>query len=591
MGYDVKAGNILTVTNTEDVGTAATAPEGSFRKILSKAAEGDTIVFDPSLKNDTIYISQSITSSINNLTIRGNGITIFGKKSNYLRFSSASVTVENMGFNGKMYLALYNITKGIVRGCIFNGCASVGLMIQKTLSLVENKYCLVEGCSFSNIGSSSGEAIVISNSASTPLSVDVVSCTFVDNVLQSEKSDKKAGITISAYKYGSLEPVVRIANCVFRNNKNVAKDPLYYQDLPVIASKDLTSLGYNIIEGKLSSEGSQKIHETDVLSEDVGEVFRLEDSIYKVLKTGKAYQNFPANTTIAGIEMPEHDVLETKIDYTQATHSGACQEVFTSDDASLFQLISEYKDIVDIKEIYPVPLSHTASTAVFTVVPAAPKAKVYLGETELENKQLTVDVSKPSVQTVTFKIVSADETNTGLYTLKVEKRFNFDAIVITRWNNSLIVNNNSATNGGFEFVGYKWFKEGTEIGTGQYYSAGQKKTDLLAADGKYWVQLITKDGQTLRTWESEKIALKSSTGLKVYPNPLQAGEAVSVQLDIDPELLTDAVIEVYNINGAKVNSVKAAGVITQVALPASAGIYVIKVRSGNFVEEKKLIIK
>lgn len=592
IGYSITAGNVLTVTNSKDANTVAKAPQGSFRKILSQASDGDTIVFDPSIKNDTIYVNKYISQSQKNLTIIGNGITIFGKSSGFINFNmSQSITIENLNFSGNSYLSIESVQKSIVRNCTFNNCITNGISVQSLAA--SDMYTLIEGCHFSNIGSFHGGAIrVVNNMVKQHLTVDIVSCTFVDNVLQSLRTEQEEGIAINAFQYEVLEPIVptiRIANCVFKNNEthNENNQSGIKHDNPVISAKDLTSLGYNVIEGKvLSVDGWQK-HSTDIVSEDVGEIYKLESNIYKVLKSGKAYNNLPANTTIKGVKFPTYDVLGYKIDYTKATNSGAVQKLFTANDASLSQLLSEDGKVIDITKTYLVPQSNTDEALTF-IVETAPNAKVVVGENEVADKTITVAVSKPSLQAITFKIVSADATNTESYTFNVEKRFNFDDIVVTRWDNTLLVNANNTTNGSFNFTGYKWFKDGNEVGTGQYYSAGSKKTDILS--GSYYVELITKDGQTLRTWE-KSIALKSSMIMKAYPNPLHTGEIVSVQLDIDQELLNKAVIEIYNSNGVSVKKTRATGNITSVKMPDQIGLYILKVNAGDFVREEKLMVK
>ncbi|MDR2123136.1 MAG: DUF5074 domain-containing protein [Flavobacteriaceae bacterium] len=310
-----------------------------------------------------------------------------------------------------------------------------------------------------------------------------------------------------------------------------------------------------------------------------------------------SYQWYKDGVAIEGADQPSYTIADTNLN--NASQGEYYCEVsnlkgkVVSEKATLTVLGNILSKVEidgeewDITKTYVVPEGKAGSHLTVELFPVNSNIEVYYGGTLLSDNTYKVSLSQPfhKVYTFTLKAGSGFSVNYGV---TIEKRFNFDDIVVTRWNNSLIVNDNSTTNGGFDFVGYKWFKDGAEIGIGQYYSAGQKKTDLLS--GNYEVQLITKDGQTLRTW-NKSIALKSSTGLKAYPNPLQKGESVSVQLDIDPELLTDAVIEVYNINGAKISSVKAVGAVTPVALPASSGTYIIKVRSGEFSETQKLIVK
>lgn len=260
--------------------------------------------------------------------------------------------------------------------------------------------------------------------------------------------------------------------------------------------------------------------------------------------------------------------------------------ITTIDDASLHGLITDDGEAIDVEKPYLVPQNNTNSKITFTVE-TSPGAKVFAGGKELVDKKLIVDVSKPNIQEVVFEILSKDGNSKEEYTLHVEKRFKFDDIVITRWNNTLIANGNNATNGGFTFSKYKWFKNNKEIGTGQYYSAGTQKTDVL--QGTYYLELTTKEGQTLRTWDKQ-IGLKNSMLMKVYPNPLKPGETVSVQLDATLDLLDKAMIEIYNIHGILLKKTKVTGNITSVSMPQQSGTYILKVYSKDFVREEKLIV-
>lgn len=256
-------------------------------------------------------------------------------------------------------------------------------------------------------------------------------------------------------------------------------------------------------------------------------------------------------------------------------------------DVSLIALKKDGEN-VDLANTYLVPQDNNAATMAFTVE-TTPDTRVFIGETELTDKVITVETSKPFVQTIQFKLVSADGNKTKSYALKIEKRFKFDDIVVTRWANTLLVNANSNSNGEYSFVTYKWFKSDIEIGAGQYYSAGAKKSDLLT--GKYYVQLTTKSGQVLRTWEKEITPPLSIASMKAYPNPSKTDQILSVQLKTDADLLNNASIEIYNTSGQKISATKATGELTAVKIPTLPGVYIIRAKFEKFVVEKKIIVK
>ncbi|WP_442795668.1 family 43 glycosylhydrolase [Pelobium manganitolerans] len=243
---------------------------------------------------------------------------------------------------------------------------------------------------------------------------------------------------------------------------------------------------------------------------------------------------------------------------------------------------------VDLTKTYLIPKNNNELAMAFTVE-TTPETRVFVDETELANKVINVNTSKPFARTIQFKLVSADGKKTKTYAFKVEKRFNFDDIVVTRWDNTLLANANSNSNGEYSFVAYKWFKDDTEIGASQYYSAGAKKSDVLT--GKYYVQLTTKDGQVLRSWEKEITPPLAKASMKVYPNPSISGQVLSVQLKTDADLLDKTSIEIYDTSGRKMSTGKATGESTAVTIPSAPGVYIIRAKSQKFTIERKIIVK
>lgn len=257
------------------------------------------------------------------------------------------------------------------------------------------------------------------------------------------------------------------------------------------------------------------------------------------------------------------------------------------DEVSLVGIVSDGGESVNIEETYVVPENHEGSVASF-IIETSPYSKVLVDGEELTNNILQVDVSKPSIQSIAFEVVSIDGLLAQSYTLKVEKRFVFDDIVVTRWNNTLIANANRGENGGFKFKEYKWYKDNVEVGTRQYYSEGPKRTDVL--NGYYYVEFVTNDGQVLRAWEKEFHAKDLAT-MQAFPNPLRAAETAFIELSVEQASSENTIIEVYDINGNKISATKPTGIITPIVMPVSSGIYIIRLSTGKNVEEGKLIVK
>ncbi|MFV0419511.1 MAG: MBG domain-containing protein [Dysgonomonas sp.] len=204
-------------------------------------------------------------------------------------------------------------------------------------------------------------------------------------------------------------------------------------------------------------------------------------------------------------------------------------------------------------------------------------------------KSFTVTIDKPMLKVIESIITSQDGQVTKTYKLTIEKRFKFDDIVKTRWNNTMTVINNPDNNGGYRFTSFKWFRNGQEIASGQSYSAGSLYETLDPAD-KYYVEITGEqfDG-TLRSCEGSP-KLRSQT-VKAYPNPALLSETVFVEADVDEELLEGAVIDVYSVSGLKIMQLKAEGKYTPVKL-SNASTYIFKFRGKDgFSKDLRVIVK
>jgi hypothetical protein len=153
-----------------------------------------------------------------------------------------------------------------------------------------------------------------------------------------------------------------------------------------------------------------------------------------------------------------------------------------------------------------------------------------------------------------------------------------------KFNNVLFVNNNFANNGGYNFVSYEWFKNGQAICTGQYYSAGKARSDVLDASAQYSVAMTTDDGKVLHTCEGT--ILLQSASLQVYPNPALNGESITLKYTA-PQIPDHAVISIFNIAGKLIGTQQLTDHETKLSLPSAPGIYLIRVND----ETVKVIIE
>lgn len=195
---------------------------------------------------------------------------------------------------------------------------------------------------------------------------------------------------------------------------------------------------------------------------------------------------------------------------------------------------------------------------------------------------------KPSLNSLKFTITSMDGTTTKEYNLIVEKRFEYDKLISQKWNNLLTINNNKETNGGFNFVSYKWFKNGEEIGRKQYYSAGKNATDHLDPTANYMAEVITDKGEVLHTCESRPVIKKTASFL-VYPNPANAGELITIDTGLTEENIQNGKLFVYSISGVLILQQEVKSPTPTFTLSKS-GTYVLKIVANSDLQFSSTII-
>lgn len=228
----------------------------------------------------------------------------------------------------------------------------------------------------------------------------------------------------------------------------------------------------------------------------------------------------------------------------------------------------------------------TATVQVNTVNPAA---LVIHNGTILPSKQFHIDASTPGSWTETFTVSTPDSTIQQTYTITLVKWFTIDltddaCIIKEKWNNTLLINNNPASNGNYHFTTYAWFKDNILIGNDQSYSAGNAPTDRLDPNAYYYATMDTRDGQSLRTCPFHPLMIPlpapaAPLTLSIYPNPASAGQPVQVNTNIPPDQLTNATIDIYNITGRRITSQRMTSAITTINMPVETGLYIVKVKT------------
>ena len=172
-------------------------------------------------------------------------------------------------------------------------------------------------------------------------------------------------------------------------------------------------------------------------------------------------------------------------------------------------------------------------------------------------------------------------------------------IIVQKRNHTLAVNNNSDTNGGYKFVHFRWYKNGELINEGDapnnyadhYYSG----SDNLDFNALYYVELMTADGSRFVSCEFQPSWQGATPSIQVYPNPVtfvSSGKVTLEVFDLENENdLDNANITVYSASGQMVMKSKANGRKTEVQMPSTPGVYIIRLNSETISTDAKVIVK
>lgn len=318
--------------------TVRSATLEAFTEALDKAVDGDIIEFYGGLRGQVLEIPSGGYEITKSVTINGNGIVFSGYRLGD-GSDAISVTLKNIIFKDIDDMAIFFNKAGsnlTVENCVFDNCvttssgSAISFSMLSGLSATVMSNLTVKGCRFSNnkcTGSSSVSYGTVSanttNSKSDYLSVQVVSCTFVGN-----EAPTGSAIDIKNNAHFTF------ANCVFEDNVATSDGGTTInsnRDDDTTAER-IRSLGYNVIGGTMSGTLAERLADTDIIGEELDGIVSLQNDEYQVAANGPAYNHLPANTVIDGIEWPVTDITGLAIDYTKATHRGACQLVYSTAD-------------------------------------------------------------------------------------------------------------------------------------------------------------------------------------------------------------------------------------------------------------------
>ncbi len=171
-------------------------------------------------------------------------------------------------------------------------------------------------------------------------------------------------------------------------------------------------------------------------------------------------------------------------------------------------------------------------------------------------------------------------------------------LIYQKLNNTLVINNNPQTNGGYEFAYYSWYKDDVKIAegnhddlNGHYYTGGAS----LDPYAEYWVELIDLQGKRYRSCPFMPTIQTLTASLRAYPNPVRANASHTVTVEIDgmeEAVLQTATIDVFSTAGTLIDRIGVEGRSRiPVEMPDATGAYLLQFKSNTENKGIKVIVE
>ncbi|MDM1046331.1 VCBS repeat-containing protein [Myroides sp. 1354] len=220
----------------------------------------------------------------------------------------------------------------------------------------------------------------------------------------------------------------------------------------------------------------------------------------------------------------------------------------------------------------------------------AVKIVVDEGATITPNATFVIATPKPGIYKQTVTVVSQNGKVKETYVIVVEKPFAFDEIAVKKFNNTLLINKNPQTNGGYHFVGFQWYKNGTLVSEEQVYSAGAKA--ILDRNSVYHAIVKTAEGEEIHVCPMEEMTEVKAV-IQLYPNPVVLGQKTTLEVQVTGVQLRGIPVQVFNLNGQLVHTFSMEGERTAIYLPQTiqGGMYVAVFELNGRRESIKFAVK
>jgi hypothetical protein len=173
---------------------------------------------------------------------------------------------------------------------------------------------------------------------------------------------------------------------------------------------------------------------------------------------------------------------------------------------------------------------------------------------------------KPGTAVVTA-IQAGDANHTAALPVTDTLSFQAGSLIRQHWSDAIFFDNSSG-----DYVQWQWYKNGQVVpgATSQYYS------ETASLNGQYFVVATNKNGEQVQSCTLTITAGAAiHGGIKVYPNPANAGAMVTVTSDYSSIALKGAVLQIVDMTGRVRQQLTTVQPSLQVVLPSETGIYII----------------
>lgn len=176
-------------------------------------------------------------------------------------------------------------------------------------------------------------------------------------------------------------------------------------------------------------------------------------------------------------------------------------------------------------------------------------------------------------QTIRDTLINAEGCDSFVeIKIVVEKDLGYP-VIVDKFGYTLFCNNNI---GSVRFASYQWYKDGVAIegATKEYYEEAKGKK----LDGCYQVEVTSDNG---REYASEIYCVDKDRELKVYPNPVEPNEIITIDYPFTEPEKKNLLIEIYDINGMMIKDLVPTSYPIMIEAPAMSGHYFIMILESN----------